>query len=179
MDLTGYKFPERPRVLHSMGLQRVGHSTGQLNNKFKIKFRPRGMVRGGRREEGSGWGTRVYLWRIHVDIWQNQYNIVNLKNKIKKINIHELKRSLGKINIWRKIIFFFKSKLKFVLIVNRFIRFFCVWVCKCEFCSKQVLINLEELLSEVTQWLPKPDHTINQWTDLPVVILETFQDFPS
>ena len=45
--------------------------------------RPRGMVRGGRREEGSGWGTRVYLWRIHVDIWQNQYNIVKLKNKIK------------------------------------------------------------------------------------------------
>ena len=22
--------------------------------------RPRGMVQGGRREEGSGWGTRVY-----------------------------------------------------------------------------------------------------------------------
>ena len=38
--------------------------------------RPRGMVRGGRREGGSGWGTRVYLWRIHVDVWQNQYNIV-------------------------------------------------------------------------------------------------------
>ena len=36
------------------------------------------------REEGSGWGTRVYLWRTHVDIWQNQYNIVRLKNKIKK-----------------------------------------------------------------------------------------------
>ena len=45
--------------------------------------RPRGMVWGGRREEGSGWGTRVYLWWIHVDIWQNQYNIVKLKNKIK------------------------------------------------------------------------------------------------
>ena len=43
---------------------------------------PRGMVRGGRREEGSGWGTLVHLWRIHVDIWQNQYNIVKLKNKI-------------------------------------------------------------------------------------------------
>ena len=41
--------------------------------------RPRGMVRGGRREEGSGWGTHVYQWRIHVDIWQNQYNIVKLK----------------------------------------------------------------------------------------------------
>ena len=45
--------------------------------------RPRGMVQGGRREEGSGWGTRVYLWWMHVDIWQNQYNIVKLKNKIK------------------------------------------------------------------------------------------------
>ena len=36
------------------------------------------------REEGSGWGTHVYLWRIHFDIWQNQYNIVKLKNKMKK-----------------------------------------------------------------------------------------------
>ena len=33
--------------------------------------RTRGMVWGGRREEGSGWGTHVYLWRIHFDIWQN------------------------------------------------------------------------------------------------------------
>ena len=53
---------------------------------------PRGVVRGGRREEGSGWGTRVYLWWIHVDIWQNQYNIVNLKNTIKKNKIEAKKR---------------------------------------------------------------------------------------
>ena len=33
--------------------------------------RPRGMEWGGRREEGSGWGTHVYLWRIHFDIRQN------------------------------------------------------------------------------------------------------------
>ena len=39
----------------------------------------------GREEEGGfRMGTRVYLWWIHVDIWQNQYNIVKLKNKIKK-----------------------------------------------------------------------------------------------
>ena len=44
---------------------------------------PRGMEWGGRREEGSGWGTHIYLWRIHFDIWQNQYNIVKFKNKIK------------------------------------------------------------------------------------------------
>ena len=44
---------------------------------------PRGMVWGGRRKKGSGWGTHVYLWWIHLDIWQNQYNIVKFKNKIK------------------------------------------------------------------------------------------------
>ena len=47
--------------------------------------RPRGMVWGERREEGSGWETHVYLRQIHFYIWQNQYNIVKL-NKIKKIN---------------------------------------------------------------------------------------------
>ena len=45
---------------------------------------PRGMVWGGRREEGSGWGTHVYLWQIHFDIWQKQYNIVKFKKKKKK-----------------------------------------------------------------------------------------------
>ena len=40
--------------------------------------------KGGRREEGSGWGTHVYLWQIHLDIWQNQYNIVKFKNIKKK-----------------------------------------------------------------------------------------------
>ena len=25
---------------------------------------------------GSGWGTSVHPWQIHVDVWQNQYNIV-------------------------------------------------------------------------------------------------------
>ena len=44
--------------------------------------------RGRRREEGSGSGTHVCLWRIHFDIWQNQYSIVKFKNKIRlKINI--------------------------------------------------------------------------------------------
>ena len=34
--------------------------------------------------------TRVCLWWIHFDIWQNQYNIVKFKNKIKfkKKRIH-------------------------------------------------------------------------------------------
>ena len=48
---------------------------------------PRGIEWGGRREEDSEWGTHVYLWWIHFDIWQNQYNIVKLKNKIKKTRV--------------------------------------------------------------------------------------------
>ena len=41
------------------------------------------------REEGLGWGTHVYVWRIHFDMWQNQYNIVKLKNKIlKKVDFY-------------------------------------------------------------------------------------------
>ena len=58
--------------------------------------RPRGMVWGGRREEGSGWGTHLYLWWIHFNIWQNQYNTVKFKNKIK------LKKKKKKISWSRK-----------------------------------------------------------------------------
>ena len=31
---------------------------------------------------GSGWETRVHPWWIHVDVWQNQYNIVKFKKKV-------------------------------------------------------------------------------------------------
>ena len=63
---------------------------------------PRGMVWGGRREEGSGWGTHVNLWWIHFDIWQNQYNIVKFKNKIKKKSIFDQKKKKPKsrVAIW-------------------------------------------------------------------------------
>ena len=44
------------------------------------------------REEGSGWGTHVYLWQIHFDIWQNQYNIVKL-NKKKRIKWKHVKET--------------------------------------------------------------------------------------
>ena len=57
-------------------------SKGKENKEFPELIVKNGR-QGGRREEGSGWGTRVYLWWIHVDIWQNQYNIIKLKNKIK------------------------------------------------------------------------------------------------
>jgi len=37
---------------------------------------PEGWYGEGGGGEGSGWGTRVHPWWIHVDVWQNQYNIV-------------------------------------------------------------------------------------------------------
>ena len=36
---------------------------------------PRGMGLGGRWERGSGWGTHVHPWLIHVSVWQNHYYI--------------------------------------------------------------------------------------------------------
>ena len=57
------------------------------------------MVWGGRWEEGSGWGTHIYLWRIHFDIWQNQYNIVKLKNKIKLKKKKKKSKETGPISI--------------------------------------------------------------------------------
>ena len=50
--------------------------------------RSRGMICGGRWEGGSGLGTHVHPWWIHVNVWQNQYSIVKqnkVKIKIKKI----------------------------------------------------------------------------------------------
>ena len=40
------------------------------------------MIWGGRWEGGSGLGTHVHPWLIHVNVWQNQYSIVK-QNKIK------------------------------------------------------------------------------------------------
>ena len=37
---------------------------------------PRGMQWGERWVGGSGWGTRVHPWWIHVDVCQNQYDTV-------------------------------------------------------------------------------------------------------
>ena len=60
------------------------------------------------REEGSGWGTHVYLWQIHVDIWQNQHNIVKLKKKKTfdkiqysfKIKTLSKLSNAGKFSVW-------------------------------------------------------------------------------
>ena len=53
--------------IHDFGL-------GQREDRTRKGSRVRNVKKGQRtrrREEGSGWGTHVYLWRIHFDIWQN------------------------------------------------------------------------------------------------------------
>ena len=37
---------------------------------------PEGWYGEGDRRGSSGLGTHVHPWQIHVDVWQNQYNIV-------------------------------------------------------------------------------------------------------
>ena len=46
----------------------------------------------------SGLGTHVHPWKIHVNVWQNQYSIVK-QNKV-KIKINAKKNSTKKKNIF-------------------------------------------------------------------------------
>ena len=47
---------------------------------------------------GSGFGTRVHPWWIHVDVWQNQYNIVKLKKNV----VNFVKKELFKSEIFHE-----------------------------------------------------------------------------
>ena len=61
------KIGDIKRIFHA----RMGTIKDREDKHLKSTSRPRGMEWGGRREEGSGWGTHVYLWRIRFDVWQN------------------------------------------------------------------------------------------------------------
>ena len=41
----------------------------------------KGMGWGGRWERGSGWGTHIYLWLIHVNVWQKPPQYIKKKKK--------------------------------------------------------------------------------------------------
>ena len=53
---------------------------------------PRGMGWGGRREEGSGWGTCVNPWLIHDNVWQKplqcckviSFQLIKINEKVKQ-----------------------------------------------------------------------------------------------
>ena len=56
--------------------------------------RPRGMGWGGRREWGSGWGTRVNPWLIHVNVWQKPLQYCKVISLL-LIKINEKKNHVG------------------------------------------------------------------------------------
>jgi len=63
------------------------------------------MVWGGRWEGGFRMGNTCTLWWMHVDVWQNQYNIVKFK---KKKSFFTAKKIMSKVkrqpSEWEKII---------------------------------------------------------------------------
>ena len=70
--------------------------------------RPRGMGWRGRWEGGSGWGTHVNPWLIHVNVWQKplQYSkVISLQlikiNGIKDLKMaHIKKKKKNELNPW-------------------------------------------------------------------------------
>ena len=44
---------------------------------------------------GSGVGTYVHPWWIHVDVWQNQYSIVKEKKSLKHTKRNKIKDEDG------------------------------------------------------------------------------------
>ena len=60
------------KQVYSQGWNRPPAQVGCLRQVLRAGAlgRPRGMGWGGRWEGGSGWGTHVNLWLIHVNVWQ-------------------------------------------------------------------------------------------------------------
>ena len=60
------------KQLYYQGLNRPPAQVGCMGRVLRAGAlgRPRGTGWGGRREGGSGWGTHVNAWLIHVNVWQ-------------------------------------------------------------------------------------------------------------
>ena len=72
-----------PKILSVKG---GNHLTEKMNvyivkENYMVK-KSREMIWDGRWEGGSGLGTHVHPWLIHVNVWQNHYSIVK-QNKVK------------------------------------------------------------------------------------------------
>ena len=69
--------------------------------------RPRGMGWRGKQEGGSGWGTQVNPWLIHVNVWQKplQYcKVISLQPiKIDGKKKRKLLRESTQLRIWYKV----------------------------------------------------------------------------
>ena len=71
----------------------------------------REMIWGGKWEGGTGLGTHVHPWLIHVNVWQNQCSIVK-QNKA-QIKILKYKIKLKKYNWFVYVDFMFYNFIEF------------------------------------------------------------------
>ena len=98
MHISFLAFPKCNGLRHLVELQLI------LNDSFKTFFqcyslRPRGMGWRGKWKGGSGWGTHVNPWLIHVNVWQKPLQYCTVIS-LQLIKINERKK--------RKIFFFFQ-----------------------------------------------------------------------
>ena len=83
---------------------------------------------GRRWERGSGWGTQVHPWLIHVNLWQKppQYcKVIGLQLKFKKLTVRNIqKKKILKIwkNSWLTVLYYFQVYSK----VIQFLDFFSI-----------------------------------------------------
>ena len=77
--------------------------------------RPRGMGWGGRWEGGSGWGTHVNPWLIHINVWQKSLQYCKVIS-LQLIKINGKKKALAQISQpcqWLYGIYYFTEKQYF------------------------------------------------------------------
>ena len=53
---------------------------------------------------GSGWGTHVHLWLIHVNVWENQYSIVKQIKKKKTVLAIKFQKHNQTLPYWVRIV---------------------------------------------------------------------------
>ena len=74
--------------------------------------RPRGMGWGGRWEGGSGWGTHVNPWLIHVNAWQKPLQFCKVISlQLIKINGKKEKKKLWSLLIHQGLLWFICSPI--------------------------------------------------------------------
>ena len=99
---VGYSERIALKQVYYQGVKQITSQVGCMRQVLRAGAlgRPRGMGWRGRREGGSGWGTHVNPWLIHVNVWQKplQYcKVVSLQlinEKKKSVSLKVLFLSL-------------------------------------------------------------------------------------